>query len=264
MAEISRELTAECAPILRIAEEELGPKLAALYLYGSAVTGGLRYDSDLDFLAVTGSGLRPAERKTLTDRLLRASGRWPRTGAARPVELTVVARAALDTPGFPPRAEFVYGEWLRADLELGHLPEPVHDPDLTILIAMARQSSWALYGPPAHRLFAPVPSGDIVRAIAASLPALLDGMAGDERNTVLTLARMWVTAESGALVSKAEAAHSLAARVPPEYAATLRLARAGYLGQTADDWTDRADEVAAFARYAADRIGSACAGSATP
>ncbi|MGW0179343.1 aminoglycoside adenylyltransferase family protein [Nocardia sp. NPDC003345] len=262
MAESSRDLVSEYTPVLRITSEVLGPKLTALYLYGSAVTGGLRPDSDLDFLAVTGDELEPGERESLAARLPAVSGRWPRTGAARPVELTVLADPALFAPRFPLRAEFVYGEWLRDDFERGDPGRPVPDPDLTILIAMARKASRTLYGPPAQRVFAPVPRGDIARAIVASLPALLGAATGDERNTVLTLARMWVTAESGALVSKADAAASLAGRVPADHAATLRYARAGYLGVAADDWTGRSEEVAAFARYAADRIRSSCAGSA--
>lgn len=248
----------EATPIGRGIAEILGDELIGLYLYGSAVTSGLQYDSDLDFLAVVTAGLDRTTRKTLCGRLLRVSGRWPRTGAARPVELTVVARDDLVPWRFPPRADFVYGEWLRADLERGHLPLPAEDPDLTILLAMVRESSLPLYGPPATRILEPVPPGELVRAIAASLPALLAGVDGDERNTVLTLARMWVTAESGAVMSKADAARVLAGRVPGEYAATLRLARAGYLGETADDWTGRAAEVASFARYARERITAAC------
>ncbi|MFQ6226408.1 aminoglycoside adenylyltransferase domain-containing protein [Nocardia sp. NPDC002869] len=40
------------------------------------------------------------------------------------------------------------------------------------------------------------------------------GVDGDERNAVLTPARMWITAETGAVVSKTEAAQRPAARAP--------------------------------------------------
>ncbi|MDQ0373940.1 aminoglycoside adenylyltransferase domain-containing protein [Cellulomonas humilata] len=51
------------------------------------------------------------------------------------------------------------------------------------------------------------PVADLRRSIDDSLEPLLDGLVGDERNVVLTLARMVVTLETGAIVSK---------DVPPE------------------------------------------------
>ncbi|MFI9535096.1 aminoglycoside adenylyltransferase family protein [Nocardia fusca] len=250
-------LAADTAPITRIVTDLLGADLLGLYLYGSAVTSGLQYDSDLDFLAVTAAALDDALRSRLAERLLRQSGRWPRRGEARPVELTVVARDAVVPWRFPPRGEFVYGEWLRAEFERGAVDPPAPDPDLAILLGMVRDSSVALAGPPAARLLDPVPPEDLVRAITESLPALLAGVDGDERNTILTLARMWITAETGAVVSKTEAAQRLAARVPAAHAALLRRARDGYLGAAVDDWAGHRDEVAAFVRYAAAGITAA-------
>ncbi|MEV0363547.1 aminoglycoside adenylyltransferase family protein [Nocardia fusca] len=250
-------LAADTAPITRIVTDLLGADLLGLYLYGSAVTSGLQYDSDLDFLAVTATALDGALRSRLAERLLRQSGRWPRTGEARPVELTVVARDAVVPWRFPPRGEFVYGEWMRAEFERGAVDPPAPDPDLAILLGMVRDSSVALAGPPAARLLDPVPPEDLVRAITESLPALLAGVDGDERNTILTLARMWITAETGAVVSKTEAAQRLAARVPPAHAALLGRARDGYLGAAVDDWAGHRAEVAAFVRYAAAGITAA-------
>lgn len=248
---------ADTAPITRIVTGLLGADLLGLYLYGSAVTSGLQYDSDLDFLAVTDAALDDELRTRLSERLLRQSGRWPRTGEARPVELTVVMRDAVVPWHFPPRAEFVYGEWMRAEFERGAVGPPPPDPDLAILLGMVRDSSVVLAGPPADRLLDPVPPGDLVRAVTESLPALIAGVDGDERNTVLTLARMWVTAETGAVVSKPEAAQRLAARSPAAHAALLRRARDGYLGAAVDDWSGNRDEVAAFVRYAAAAITAA-------
>lgn len=254
-------LATDTAPITRIVTDLFGADLLGLYLYGSAVTSGLQYDSDLDFLAVTAVALDGELRTRLSERLLRQSGRWPRTGAARPVELTVVARDAVVPWRFPPHGEFVYGEWLRAEFERGAIAPPAPDPDLAILLAMVRDSSVALIGPPADRLLDPIPPEDLVRAITASLPTLIAGVDGDERNTVLTLARMWVTAETGAVVSKAEAAQRIAARAPAPHAALLRRARDGYLGVAVDDWTRYRDETAAFVRYAAAGITAAAAGT---
>ncbi|MGW5387046.1 aminoglycoside adenylyltransferase family protein [Nocardia sp. NPDC003963] len=250
---------AEGALIIRAVTDLLGGDLLGLYLYGSAVTSGLRPDSDLDFLAVTISRITPEIRDRLAGSLLRYSGRWPRSGPARPVELTVVVRDDIVPWRFPPRAEFVYGEWLRAEFERGTVPASADDPDLAILLTMARDGSLALAGPPAHRILDPVPPGDLIRAITASLPVLTDSVDGDERNVVLTLARMWVTADSGAVVSKAEAADRLLPLLPAGHAALLRRARDGYLGIAVDDWTGCHDAVAAFVRYATDTVTAACA-----
>ncbi|MFI5715931.1 aminoglycoside adenylyltransferase family protein [Nocardia sp. NPDC051750] len=249
---------AEAAPAARVITDVLADGLIGLYLYGSATTGGLRHDSDLDFLAVVGSSLDHALRKTLAGKLMQVSGRWPRSGPARPVELTVVVRDDLVPWRFPPRSDFVYGEWLRDDFERGHLPAPTEDPDLTILTTMVRDSSLTLSGPPAARVLDPVPAGDLFRAITAGLPELIAGAAGDERNAVLTVARTWVTAESGTVLSKAEAAQVLLPRLPAEHAAVLRLARAGYLGEAADEWAGREADVAAFLQYCETRITAVC------
>lgn len=259
MIEPNPEPPSEVTPIARIVTDLFGDDLLGLYLYGSAVTGGLQYDSDLDFLAVIATGIGPGVRDRLSADLRRCSGRWPRSGPARPVELTVVVRDVVVPWRFPPRAEFVYGEWLRAEFERGDIPAPAPDPDLAVLLTMVRSSSLALAGPPAHRILDPVPPGDLVRAIAASLPALIDSVEGDERNTVLTLARMWVTAESGSLVSKAEAAQHLIPRLPPEHTAVLDYARDGYLGAVSDDWARYRDELESFVRHATAAITAACA-----
>lgn len=248
----------EAAPISRAVADALGDNLAGLYLYGSAVAGGWRHDSDIDLLAVVERPLTGAERKALASVLLRVSGRWPRSGPDRPVELIVVVRDELVPWRFPPRSDFVYGEWLRAEFERGHLPTSTEDPDLAVLVTMVRGSSSALFGPPAAHLLDPVPADDLSRAFVAGLPELIAGAAGDERNVVLTLARMWVTAESGVVMPKAEAAAALVPRLPAEHAAVVRLARAGYLGEVTDDWTDRGAQAQSFFRYARDRIMDAC------
>lgn len=109
----------EAAPIAAAVVDVLGDDLLGLYLYGSAVAGGLHRDSDIDVFAVVDRSLDGDVRTTLADSLLRLSGRWPRSGPARPVELTVVVHDDLVPWRFPPRVNFGYGEWLRAEFEQG-------------------------------------------------------------------------------------------------------------------------------------------------
>lgn len=56
--------------------------------------------------------------------------------------------------------------------------------------------------------------GTIRLAIRDALPILLDGLSGDERDVLLTLARMWRTAQMGDLMSKDHAASWAAAKMP--------------------------------------------------
>ena len=49
-------------------------RIIGLYLYGSAVAGGLRPDSDLDLLVVTDRSLRPEEKARVVEGLLPISG----------------------------------------------------------------------------------------------------------------------------------------------------------------------------------------------
>jgi streptomycin 3"-adenylyltransferase len=115
-------------------------------LYGSAVHGGLRPDSDLDLLVVTDGSLSDAHRRKLTRELLRVSGRRATEGPARPVELTVVVRDEVVPWRYPPLRDFQYGEWLRDDYLAGNVPQPVLDPDLAVLLTTVRDRAITLAG----------------------------------------------------------------------------------------------------------------------
>lgn len=59
-----------------------------------------------------------------------------------------------------------------------------------------------LFGPKATKILEPVLVTDIRRAIKESLPGLIVGIKGDERNVIFTLARMWLTVSTGEIRSK--------------------------------------------------------------
>lgn len=107
----------------------------------------------------------------------------------------------------------------------------------------------ALHGPKAHRLLDPVPGEHIERAIGESLPQLIEGLEGDERNVLLTLARMWMTAATGDIVPKDTAATWAIGQLPESLGATLDLARQAYLGEATDSCADKGDEVARLVDY---------------
>ncbi|MDR3255009.1 MAG: nucleotidyltransferase domain-containing protein [Synergistaceae bacterium] len=81
------------------------------YLYGSSVSGGLRKDSDVDILAATNRRLTDNNRTELADRLLTISGRVGNSQGIRPLEVTIVCINDITPWQYPPRREFIYGDW---------------------------------------------------------------------------------------------------------------------------------------------------------
>lgn len=213
--------------------------LLAVALYGSAVTGGLRPDSDLDLVGVLARRLTDGEKRALVEGLVPLSWRAARPEGWRPVELTLVVRAEVSPWRYPPRFDFQYGEWLRPQLTDGDLsPWPPVNPDVAMLVSMVRAESVPLAGPAPSEILDPVPRADVVRAMLDEIPSLLDELATDTRNILLTLSRMWVTVETGEFRSKDAAAAWAMDRLPVADRPLLERARAGYLGEVDDSWVD--------------------------
>jgi predicted nucleotidyltransferase len=217
-------------------------EIVGVYLYGSAVAGGLRPDSDLDLFVLTDRRLTTGEKARIVEELLPISDRRLRPPAWRPIEVTIVAQPEVRPWRYPPRMELQYGEWLRDAFLCGAIePESAENPDLAVVITMVRESSRALIGPHATDVLAAVPRADLVRAMLDGLPSLLSDLADDTRNVLLTLARMWVTVATGEFRPKDEAAAWALSRLPEAHRPTL--ARAGDLYRTGgygDPWDDGA------------------------
>ena len=242
----SKETSIEAIQALDLIKEILENKLVAVYLYGSAVMGGLRVNSDVDILVVTDSSLSKETRNKLAKRLMLISGRPGVPNAVRPLEVTVVNQKEVVPWHFPPKIEFMYGEWLRDQFEKGDIPGASIDPDLTILLAQLRKNSVNLFGPKAEDVFEPIPKLDIQRAMRDCLPGLIASVKGDERNVILTLARMWLTAATGEIGSKDLAAEWVYPQLPNDLAALLDQARKAYLGEVVDKWEGLETEVASL------------------
>ncbi len=223
-------------------------------LVGSSVVGGLRPDSDIDVLITTRRSLAQPERQGLLTHLLQTSGGQATVGPTRPLEVTVVVRDDVVPWAYPPVCDFLYGEWLRDELNTGALPQRHTSPDLAVLITGARQHATCLSGAHPRDLLAPVPTTDLHRAVHDSLAALLDDLVGDERNVLLTLARMVVTLETDQIVPKDRAAELVEPTLKEPYRSTLSVARLAYTGHVPDDWTRRRREARTTADHLADRI----------
>lgn len=229
----------------------LGDALLAVYLHGSAVSGGLRPQSDVDLIAVIERRMADGERRALLAALLALSGPHPAPpGGPRCLEVMIFVKADLASPAFPARVEFLYGEWLRDAFETGVLPGPSYDAENTLVLAQAHREAMTLLGPDARTHLPEIPAKHVRRAMREALPALLASLEGDERNVLLTLARMWRTAALGDFVAKDVAAAWAAPMMAAGEAETLLLARDGYIGKAKDVWLDRREA----ARRAADAM----------
>jgi predicted nucleotidyltransferase len=115
--------------IVRLVRDVFGRDVLGAYLHGSAVLGGLRPTGDLDILVVIARPTTATERRALVEGLLDVSGARARGGPARPVELSVVVEGDIKPWRYPPRQEFLYGEWLRDADEQAGAPPPEPAPE---------------------------------------------------------------------------------------------------------------------------------------
>lgn len=245
---IRRQVDAASALIRQIFEGNL----VAIHLYGSAVEGGLKPQSDIDLLVTIRQPLDMQQRKKLMQDLLAISAPPGVCVRYRALEVTVVLFSQIVPWRFPPAREMQFGEWLREDICAGVYEPAQVDPDLSILLTQARRASVPLFGEPAERLFNVIPFSDIVQTFRHILdmwqkPADLEG---DERNIILALARIWYSVVTGNIVAKDEAASWLIPQLPTEHAATLQAARAEYLGLTKENWAACMPSVERFVFYA--------------
>jgi predicted nucleotidyltransferase len=208
-----------------------------IYLFGSAVHGGLRSSSDLDVLVVLDRPTTTDARRRLIVGLLERS-RAAERPMLRHLEVTAIVAPHVTPWRYPPPMELQYGDWWRQEFRAGEEPWRSPNPDLAVILTSVRDESVALIGPAAAQVLDPVPLADLERACRDVIPELLPGIEAkdDTRNSLLTLARIWFTLSTGRIESKDVAAAWALERLPDGTGEALRLARAGYLGQVADRW----------------------------
>jgi predicted nucleotidyltransferase len=229
--------------------------IIGIYLFGSAVAGGLRAHSDLDLLVLTGRQLEPDEKTRLFDGLRPISRRSLRRPAWRPLEVTVVNQGDVRPWRYPPRFELQYGEWLTdEELQTQLGSGSTAKPDLAVLLAMVYATGKALVGRLPSQALDPVPREDLVRAIRDEVRELLDDLEDDTRNVLLTLARAWATVATGEIMSKDAAAEWALARLPVLRRSPLARARDLYLRGGYGDWGAQMDTVRSVAGAMAAKV----------
>ncbi len=236
--------------IVTLIDQVFGPDVIGTYLHGSSVLGGLRPASDVDVLVVSRRPMNEKQREVLLSGLLTISGS---PNQARPVELTVVDQSEVRPWRYPPTADFLYGEWQRAEYEAGQVPPAQPMPDLALLITMTLAGDLPLAGPRPGAILDPVPHTDVMRASVAGLPGLMDDLESDTRNVLLTLARVWSTLSTGEIRSKDAAADWAVSALPPRHGPALVHAKHLYLHSSYSEerWSDA---LRAQVRPCADRV----------
>jgi streptomycin 3"-adenylyltransferase len=170
------------------------------------------------------------------------------------LEITVARTADLKPWRYPARVELQLGEWMRADLDAGHLPGPHESADLCVLVSQLIDGARILFGPEPAALVARPPDADVRRAIVESVPLLLDDLETDTANVLLTLARMAFTLETGKFAPKDVAADWAITRWQTDDTAALERARDVYLGEHRDEWADLLVETRATAERLTNEI----------
>lgn len=242
---VPAEISEQLSQALDVIEGHLTSTLLAVHLYGSALDGGLKPYSDIDLLVTVATTPDESARQALMLDLLKISAPPGQSKDLRALEVTIVVRNNIVPWRYPARRELQFGEWLREDILAGIVEPAVIDADLTFLLTQARQHSIALAGLPAAEFFDPVPESDLLRALADTLTLWKTPLdwAGDERNVVLTLARVWYSAATGKIAPKDVAADWVIERLPNEHQSALSEARQAYLGNCEDRLALRGDQL---------------------
>lgn len=216
----------------------LDDTLLGVYLYGSALVGGLQKYSDIDLLVVINRATTMDEKHQLTQQLLQISGLYMK-GTKRPIEMTLVEKRAVNPWHYPPVFDFQYGEWLRASFEAGEI-EPIYSemPDLALINTQILLKSLTLFGAQPEQLLAPVPYSDFMRAMLLDLDRLAADLEEDTRNVLLTLARIWSTIETNKILPKPDAADWVITRLPERHQAVMNRAKSICIGKEDEFWED--------------------------
>ena len=186
--------------VTRALRAVLGDDLLAVYLHGSAVLGGFRWDqSDLDMLALSNSSLSDNQVRTVADALSTLS--YPAKG----LEFTLMTAYESAAPEAPSPRFQLHTSTPGRD-EAGRTVDGragPGDPDLLLHLAVCRERGVTLLGPPASETLAKIPSRTV-------LLAMRDEIRWARTNAplaylVLTSTRVWLFAETHRIASKVEA-----------------------------------------------------------
>lgn len=245
----------QIAQCLDLVKEVFGEDLLGVYLYGSSTLGGLQKYSDIDLFVVSNRATTYEEKTNLVTKLLKISGVYMKS-TKLPVEMTIVEKVAINPWNYPPKFDFQYGDWLRNQFESGNM-EPWENKIMTNLALMVTQlllRSKTLFGAEPNQLLPKVPYRDFIIASADSLQSLIADLDSDTRNVLLTLARIWSTAETDIIRSKPAAADWAINHLPEKCRPVMQRAKAICEGEEQEHWDDIKKLIKPCANFLIDQI----------
>lgn len=251
----NHEMQQQLKESLELLKIILGPDLLGVYLYGSALVGGLQKYSDIDLFVITNRKITLEEKSRLISHLLLISGIYMKD-IKRPIEMTIVEKAMINPWHYPPHFDFQYGEWLRESFNEG-IVEPWSSyemPDLAIIITQVLLKNQTLCGLEPEQLLAPVPYHDFMNAMLSDLERLATDLEHDIRNVLLTYARIWSTIETNQIRSKVAAADWVINRLPQEYQTVMQRAKSICMGIENEHWNDIKEFIKPCADFMANKI----------
>lgn len=249
-SELSNETKTQIHECLELVRNIFDTDLLGVYLYGSAVLGGLQKFSDIDLLVVSNRPTSSDEKIKLAKNLLQISGVYMKT-AKLPVEMTIVTKSAINPWHYPPHFDFQYGDWLRQEFSAGNF-EPWPNTEMSELAIMLTQLLLAhhiLFGPPPDQLINEIPYSDFIAALTTSANNLMREIHSDTRNVLLTYARIWNTVFTNSIRSKSSAAVWAIDRLPNLYKPVLQRALAICTGKENEHWEDIFDLIQPCAEF---------------
>jgi Domain of unknown function (DUF4111) len=206
---------------------ELGSSLVAVSLVGSAGAGWYEPGvSDIDVAVVVKRVLDERPARSLAAKLSHSRLPCP----ARRLELVVYRRALLAEPVWPLPFELNLntGPGMADHVGLDPAAEAAHW--FLLDLAIARDHSTPLAGPPLHSLLGEIPRPAVVDALRSALDWYESDP--DPEGSILAACRAWHFAEEGEWVSKRDAAEWAAERLPDPMAVHSALTLRG--GDTAE------------------------------
>ena len=212
-------------------QQLLGESLFAIYLYGSAVDGGLGPESDLDILVVLSQALTLPQRQQLAETLLQIS--HPIGAAQRALEVTIVRKDHILSGSYPLSYELQFGEWLRDELSQGDMLSEHADPDLSILLKKAQLHHRSLFGPSLTQWSVEIPDQQLWQAMADTYPSIVAHWDedADERNQILALCRIYFSLVTNEIAPKDQAAQWVIAQLPSQHQPILQRMIQEYKGE---------------------------------
>lgn len=226
---------------LSFIEQTLGENCLASYLHGSAVVSGLKPTSDLDLLFIVKSPLDNKTRSTLITGLMSLSGAINNQEGQRALEVIIFLLDDLSSQNYPTRCEFIYGEWLRESILTADNPlaifMPFKDHEMTLVYAQAQREAKLLNGINSLQNSPEVPFLEIRKAIQALAVILSENYHDDQRNVLLTLARMMRTLRYQDFISKDAAADWISPLLSEQSQTLLQLAKEDYLTGKPAQWS---------------------------